>query len=400
MTFSAPAHILDIDRSENGFVPQACPAGITTQVISDAAGFCELRSEWDALLQACPGDCIFLTWEWIHTWWLHLSGERNLHIIVVRLDGLLIALAPLALRPASLKRLMPGRVLEFLASGSVGSDYLSFLVRPGQEQTALREIMRCLNESGRVLELVRIEKSSAPMAELSLQLLETGWKALGLTTNYCPYSILRGHTWDSYLQSLHAGHRKNLDKMLRRLHKDFEVSLRVAATEPDRQWAMDVFVRLHLRRWSEKGGSTALNSKELIDFHRAFSAISLDRGWLKLYTLLLDGTPAASLYVFKYRDVHYHYQSAFDPDYGKYSPGTVMLALAIKGAIEDGAVEFDFLHDNEPYKYLWARQERELIRLELYPAGMMGSVYQHSATMQRWIRRLVHKCTPHREAKP
>lgn len=397
MTFSAPAQFLDIDRSENGSIPEACPAGISTQVISDAAGFRDLRSEWDALLQACPSDCIFLTWEWIYTWWLHLSGKRKIHIIVVRLDGLLIALAPLALRPASLKRRMPWRVLEFLASGSVGSDYLSLLIRPGHEQTAMREIMRCLNKAGRVLELVRVKQSSAPMTELSRQLQESGWAFFGLTTNYCPYSILSGHTWDSYLKSLHASHRKNMDKMMRRLHKDFEVSLHIAATEAERQWAMDVFVRLHLRRWSEKGGSTALNSKELIDFHRAFSAISLKQGWLKLYTLVLDGVPAASLYVFKYQGVYYHYQSAFDPAFGKYSPGTVMLWLAIKDAIEDGALEFDFLHDDEPYKYVWARQERELVRLELYPPGKMGSVYEHSAALQRWIRRMIHKCKPQQE---
>ncbi|RPH92007.1 MAG: GNAT family N-acetyltransferase [Lysobacterales bacterium] len=400
MTFSAPALFLDDDRSKNDFVPQACPAMITTQVISDAASFRDLRSEWNALLQACPSDCIFLTWEWAYTWWLHVSGKRRIHIVVVRLGSLLIALAPLALRPASLKRLMPWRVLEFLASGSVGSDYLSFLIRPGHEQIAVREIARCLDQSGRMLELVRIEKSSASMAELSRQLREAGWKSVGLTTNYCPYSILSGHTWESYFGSLHANHRINLGKMLRRLHKDFDVSLRVAASESERQWAMDVFVRLHLRRWSDKGGSTALNRKELIDFHRAFSEISLERGWLKLYTLLLDGVPVSSLYVFKYREVYYHYQSAFDPDYRKYSLGTVIIALAIKDAIEDRAVEFDFLHDNESYTYLWARQERELMRLELYPARRMGSVYRHSAAMKHWIKRLVHNCAPRQERKP
>ena len=400
MMFSLPAQLLDRDQFGNGSDTQVHASGISTQIVSDAASFRDLRSDWDDLLQASSSDCIFLTWEWIYTWWLHLSGKRKIHIIVVRLDGQLIGLAPLALRPVRINRLLPWRALEFLASGSVGSDYLSFLIRPGHEQTAVREIIGCLTESARMLELVRVEKSSAPMTKLSRRLQEAGWTALGLTTNYCPYSILAGHTWDSYLQSLHASHRKNLEKMLRRLHKDFDVTLLVAATEAERQWAMDVFVRLHLRRWSEKGGSTALNSRELIDFHRAFSAISLDRGWLKLYTLVLDGVPAATLYVFKYGDVFYHYQSAFDPDYGKYSPGTVMLAHAIKDAIEDGAVEFDFLHDNEAYKYLWARQERELIRLELYPAGKLGSIYQHSAAMQRRIGRLVHKYTTHQEKSP
>jgi CelD/BcsL family acetyltransferase involved in cellulose biosynthesis len=400
MMFFPPAQLLDRDGFGNDLVTHVDQAVVTTQIISDAASFRDLRSEWDALLQACPSDCIFLTWEWAYTWWLHLSGKRRIHIIVVRLDGLLIGLAPLVLRPANLKRLMPWRVLEFLASGSVGSDYLSFLIRPGHEQVAVREFSGCLTHSGRMLELVRIEKTSAPMAELSRLLREAGWKSVGHTTNYCPYSILSGHTWKSYLQSLDASHQKNLDKMLRRLHKDFNVSLHVAATESERQWAMDVFIRLHLRRWSEKGGSTALNRKELIDFHRAFSEISLDRGWLKLYTLLLDDVPVSSLYVFKYGDVYYHYQSAFDPDYGKYSLGTVTVALAIKDAIEDRAAEFDFLHDNESYKYLWARQERELVRLELYPARSMGSVYRHSATIKHWIKRLVHNCAPPPERKP
>jgi len=400
MTLSTPAELHDIDHYEERVSTQISPAMITTQIISDAASFRELRSEWHDLLEACPGNCIFLSWEWLHTWWEHLPEKRSIHIITVRHGGLLIGLAPLVLRPASMKRLMPWRVLEFLASGSVGSDYLSFLVRPGHEETATREITGCLADSGRMLELVRIEKSSAQMAAVSKQLQALGWKSSGTTTNYCPYSILAGHTWESYLDSLHANHRANLGKMLRRLHKDFEVTLHVAANEAECQWAMDVFVRLHLRRWSEKGGSTALNRQELIEFHQAFSRTSLEQGWLRLYTLSLDGVPVSSLYVFRYGNVHYHYQSAFDPDYRKYSLGTVIVALAIKAAIEEGAVEFDFLHDNETYKYLWARQERELIRLELYPPRRMGSVYQYAAAMKHGIKRLVHNCAPGREKRP
>ncbi len=400
MTSSAPTHFLDVDLPEMGFVPQTCPASISTEVISDTVRFREFRGEWNDLLKDCASDCIFLTWEWMYTWWQHLAGGRKLHIIVVRLDGLLIAIAPLALRPARLRRLMPWRVLEFLASGSVGSDYLSFLIRPGHEQIAVREISRNLTQSGRMLELVRIEKSLAPMAELSGRLQEDGWKSVGLTTNYCPYTILAGHTWESYLDSLHSKHRINLGKMLRRLHKDFSVSLQVATTEAERLWAMDVFVELHLRRWSEKGGSTALNSDELIDFHRAFSERGLEQGWLRLYTLTLNDVPVSSLYVFKYGDVHYHYQSAFDPDYRKYSLGTVIVALAIKQAIEDGAIEFDFLHDNETYKYLWARQERELIRLELYPPGSIGTLYRKLASMKHWVKRQAHDCAPNQEGKP
>lgn len=394
MTNSPAALLPGIGGYGNGFSDGACEAVITTQVISDAATLRGLRTEWNELLQACSCDCLFLAWEWIDTWWLHLAGNRKLHVIAVRLDGRLIAIAPLALRPASIRRMMPWRVLEFLGSGSVGADYLSFLIRPGHEDRAVREIALCLTRFGRMLELVRVEKSSVPMAALSRQLQEAGWKSVSQTTNYCPNSILSGHTWETYLESLSPAHRVNLGKMLRRLHKDFEVTLHRAGNEAECHWAMDEFIRMHLRRWSGKGGSTALNEQSLIDFHRAFAGVSLSRGWLRLYTLMLDGNAAASLYVFKYGNTYYHYQSAFDPDYRKYSPGTVIVALAIKDAIEDGAMEFDFLHDDEPYKYLWARQERELIRLELYPPRNLGGFYRRSAAMKHWIRRLVSNSPP------
>ncbi len=381
-----------IERVENGFDSAASLASISTEIITDTDQFRDLRREWNGLLQACAGDCLFLTWEWAYNWWLHLAGTRKLHIIIVRRDDRLIALAPLVLRPGSFKRLMPWRALEFLASGSVGSDYMSFLIRPGFEEISMREIIASLARSDYMLDLVRIEKSSPLMADLANKLKQMGWASTGETTNYSPYCILKGHTWDSFLDSLNpSSHPMTLTRMLRRLHKDFEVKLHRVETEPEREWAMDLMIRLHLERWSEKGGSTALHSQALIDFHQTFSRASLNAGWLRFYTLMLDGIPAASLYVFKYRNVYYHYQSALNRDFSKYSVGTVILAMVIKQAIEDGATEFDFLHDNEPYKYLWARQERELIRLELYPQRKIVNVYKLAQVFKHWIKLLAAK---------
>ena len=42
-------------------------------VIDSARGFAALRSEWNALLEASASASPFLTWEWLHTWWSHLS---------------------------------------------------------------------------------------------------------------------------------------------------------------------------------------------------------------------------------------------------------------------------------------------------------------------------------------
>src|SRR6266550_2101649 len=90
---------------------------IQIEIIDDAAAFARLRPEWNALLASSRSDCVFLTWEWLHTWWKELSDGRHLFIVTVRRDSRLVALAPL-----SVSRLWPSvRRLEFLGIGSVGS---------------------------------------------------------------------------------------------------------------------------------------------------------------------------------------------------------------------------------------------------------------------------------------
>ena len=360
---------------------------ITTEIITDVAVFREMRQEWNALLQASSSNSLFLTWEWMYTWWVHLSGNRLLHIIAIRQDGELIAIAPLMLCPSRYMRLMPFRVLEFIASGRVGSDYLSILVRNGREENALRGIANCLTEANLMLELIRIEKSSFPMVNLALQLKQHGWQSIRLTTNYSPFVKLTGHTWETYLDSINNSHKLSINKKIRKLYKTFDVKFELARTEQQRQESMDVFVKLHLNRWSGEGGSNALNQQQLLDFHQDLSKTIFKLDWLRLYTLFLDGKAAAAVYIFKYENVFYFYQTAYNIEFRNYAVGIIILAFAIQAAIDEGAVEFDFLHDDDEYKYLWAREERELIRLEFYPPKKIGMVYKHAVLVKGGIKR-------------
>ena len=84
--------------------------------IESAKEFYELREEWNALLQSSASNCVFLTHEWMSTWWKHLRETRQLSIVTARESGRLIGIMPLALRPPQYARMMP-RLLEFLAKG-------------------------------------------------------------------------------------------------------------------------------------------------------------------------------------------------------------------------------------------------------------------------------------------
>jgi CelD/BcsL family acetyltransferase involved in cellulose biosynthesis len=362
---------------------------ITTEIINDTEAFRKLRIEWTELLNTSSTDCLFLTWEWMYTWWQCLSGKHSLHIILVRRNGLLIALAPLALSPSRLLPSMPFRMLEFIASGSVGSDYLGIIFRKRYEDDSLRAIETCLGEAGHAIEFVHVDKTSFPMVGMVLQLRQAGWKTRSMTTNYCPYASIVNLDWEAYLNTLHRTHRADVVNNMTRLHKEFSVEFRTAGTEMERQQAMDTFITLHSSRKPKHEGSISFEKPEQVDFHKIFSRRALQQGWLGMHTLCLDDIPVASLYTFHYHGVCYYYQAAFDREYAKYSVEMTAVALCIKHAIQEKDQEFDFLHDNTEHKYLWCINERELISLELFPPKSTGRIYQKALVMTNGLKRLL-----------
>src|SRR5207247_1240374 len=119
------------------------------QTINTIDEFLSLRHEWDSLLESSASDCVFLTHGWLSTWWRHMADDRGLSIFTLRDGGQLIGILPVAERAAQYARMMP-RVLEFLGSGVVGSDYLDAIVARGREREVMAVFADHLNQRGRM----------------------------------------------------------------------------------------------------------------------------------------------------------------------------------------------------------------------------------------------------------
>lgn len=386
---------IPVDLANN--LANAAPVqALVTTVVDDDAGFTDLREDWTELLQASPNDNVFLTWEWLHTWWKHLRGARQLHIVTVRHEGRLVALAPLALRPRQWGRLVPFETLEFLGCGNVGSDYLAFILRPGFEGPALRALVARLRDSGHVLELSHIERDNAAMGAAVMELCAQGWHEQHVTIERCPHITLEGHTWDSFLATLGRTHRTNFKRKLKKLNQLYALRIDEAHTDAERRAILDILVNLHLKRREEVGDSDALHTCELLAFHEEMTSIALERGWLRLRVMRLDEAPAAAMYGFEYNKVFYFYQSGFDSAYATYSVGLVLTGLSVQGAIDSGLRDFDFLHGEEPYKYLWASAERELLRFHFFPPQPRGALFNRMMRMRRGALDLLKRVRPAR----
>ena len=108
--------------------------GLRIEPVFEPDQFRVLGQEWNALLAASPADTIFLTWEWISTWWDVYGTDSRLYVLAVRDDdGTLVGIAPLRIRKRSrLGGLVRLRSVEFIGTGGdVTPEYPDLIARPG-----------------------------------------------------------------------------------------------------------------------------------------------------------------------------------------------------------------------------------------------------------------------------
>ena len=356
-------------------------------IISDEQGFCALRGEWNALLDASHSRSPFLKWEWMHAWWNHLRGTATLYLITVPSNGRLIGIAPLVHRK---RRVAEPARLEFLGAGKAGADYLDLIVHPDHEDQAIDAIAATLKATQLPLFLDNLPPASLA-ADLAMPLTSLAWSAIESSPDVCPIADLAGHSWDSFLATLGSSHRANVRRRIRALNAGFDVRFERVSTDADRRMALEALHTFHSQRFQGDRGSTAFGDTPLQRFHDDFTRAAQDAGWLRMFVLSLNGTPAAVMYGFLLDGRFYFYQHGFSADYADHSVGLVLMGMTIQAAIAEGAAEFDMLYGHEPYKYLWARSERSLMRLRLFPPHLGGQLLRHQVKTRTVLRNLAHQ---------
>lgn len=352
---------------------------LLVNIIEDSGRLSHLVDEWTELLENSEQDCLFLTPEWLTTWWRCFErDEWTLRLITVRRQSQLLGIAPLFARPRKFGGLVSHQSTEFLGTGVIGSDYLDVIARRGEELMLRIALTDYFNHAKPLLTLSHLSSGTAEAEGTVKELEMSGWQAMRSTVESCPYITLRGHTWESYLDSLGANHRYNFSRRLKNLHKVGVVEFDMVEKEDQRHDVLQAFLALHAVAWQERGGSQAMQTARELAFHENFSRIALERGWLRLFLLRVNGRPVGGLYGFRRGPRFYFYQSRFDPAWRKHSVGLVTMGLAIKHALGEGADEYDLLHGTEAYKFRWAKETRDLSRVHVFPPSWRGWLYRAS----------------------
>jgi CelD/BcsL family acetyltransferase involved in cellulose biosynthesis len=315
-----------------------------------------LHAEWEQL--ALAQDNVFATPEWFEAWGAVASRGRPHALIARDGDGRLLGVLPL------IEQRRAGLVTYDYPAAAF-TDVVAPPCRPGAEPLLAEAWLEELAARGMhrtLLERIDGERWLGPLARAAASL---GLRSVRRSpAAVLPYIDL-GAGYDGWAASRSRNFRSQLGRRRRRLEGEYGATFR-RADATTLAGDLDSLFDLHNRRWDSADGSSALPAWSL-PFHRAFAGAALERGWLRLHLLEVEGRPIAAFYGWRHGSRYYYYQSGFDPDEGRLGPGGVLLAHTIAEAASEGARTYDMLWGDEAYKERYATGHRTATSMLVAP---------------------------------
>lgn len=349
-----------------------------TECVQTDIEFEKLKDEWNHLLENSISNNVFLTWEWMFTWWKHYNARKTPFIITARdRDGQLIGVAPLCISKVKVYHLTSLRSLSFIGSGEVCSDYLDFILLSDKSEMILDEMLNYIKSMQKMWDYAFIEDVSerSIFFKFFKEMLEHQ-KSTYLTfkSQKCPYIELPD-CYESYISRLSKNMRYNLKRRTRNLKKKYDVKFLISDSSDDVALLMETLFDLHKKRREVIGDEGGFLKSNLIPFHTEIAALFNKEGKVRLYTLMVDGNPAAMLYGFIYNKKFFYYQAGMDPDYENMSVGMVLMGYCIQDSINNKLQEFDMLRGGEAYKFKWTKTYRNTYNMLLSADSVKGKSY-------------------------
>ena len=322
--------------------------------------FSKLKEGWTALLKRSKSDTVFLTWEWMYTWWECFKENKQLFVLTVYDENEnLVGIAPLCMDKKKIGGITVLHYLRFLGTMPISSDHLDFILYQGREKEVLETIVEYLFQEN-TWDLCIL--SNIPSTSLTGKLLK---EIMGKRpfqseiSQVCPYIPLPTRIED-FQSSLSGNMRNTIKRRRRNLQKKYNSFEFVTWENPDEiDGAMEKMFELHEKRWMvvRHRGNFARN--DVRGFHKKIAGMFLNSDMLRLYFLRVQGKDVAALYTFKYNNKLFYYQGGWVPELSGDNVGSILTTLVIEDAINNGYSEYDFLRGTEDYKTRLTDKKRE-----------------------------------------
>ena len=332
-----------------------------------------LKSEWERL--ETEND-IFpqSTHDWCATWWKHLGGRRELHVVmVVDEDGKAAAIAPLCMEQHFGIRVLRSFPIHF-------GDFYNFIIDKATNSRAVTgQILDFLSDTRRNgYRWVRLEQVCEEDRSLVATIEERGWLSKEMTR--CPMAVFAGLEWDEYLMTLSSTYRATVRRRLRKFARTFESEFRCMRSWEDFAPFFAKMLETHAGRWQED--SVPMKGQmERATWELAIRG-AFDSGKAVFFALCVEEELVAYRLGFFHGNVYYDWHLSHSQKYAEYSPGIVIVARVIQHLLVNGYEGINFMAGQYDWKLRWCSTNKVTInRMASSPsknaAALLLNWYHH-----------------------
>jgi CelD/BcsL family acetyltransferase involved in cellulose biosynthesis len=297
---------------------------------------------------------VFLTWEWIDTWWRAYSEGFDLLVLLARRNDEVLGIAPFVVRKAS-------RRLEFFGQNKAYGEYLDLVVAAGLESSVTPAICARIAELGRLGKWRDIHLATMLVGSPNLSLIVNSLAGAGIEmrqgpVRICPFVRLPG-TWNEYLALKGTEFTRRIRYNERRLARFGPVRFETPRHEAEVDPFFDSLVELHAHRWKTEV------DREFFGFHRDLAKAFYPLNQLLLARLWVGSAIVAVKYDFVYDNKIWGYQGGWLTEFRGREVGNIMIAEILKNAIDSRLREYDFLEGEAWYKARWSTSQHMAVDL-------------------------------------
>jgi CelD/BcsL family acetyltransferase involved in cellulose biosynthesis len=317
-----------------------------------------VADDWDRLADRV-GAPPYLRPGWFTAWWAAF-GRGTLEVLVLRRDGALAAVLPMARHLGTLRSL---------------SNWHTPAFAPVAEPDAERPLaMLLLDRPVRRVTLAFVDPRGSFVGACTDVAAAMARRSLVRIVEQSPFLPVVG-SWEAYERArLAPRHRRVLRARERQLTRFGPLAVEVVDGRTELERHLEEGFAVEARSWKGASG-TAINSRpETREFYTEVARWAADRGDLRLASLRIGDRAIAFDLALEADGAHYLLKTGYDQDYRRFGPGSMLRAAMVGRAFAKGMEVYEFLGSDAAWKREWTHQQHDRAAVQLFartPSGRL-----------------------------
>ncbi|MDD4052658.1 MAG: GNAT family N-acetyltransferase [candidate division Zixibacteria bacterium] len=337
----------------------------TVSKIESMEAFEALASEWNGLLTENDTNNVFLTHEWVRSWWQAFHHQHSLYILAIRDDRKLVGLAPLMLtRTGFLGR--KSRIIRFI--GTPNADYADIIGPDKKKLVGL--VCACLeahrDEWDRV-ELSQIGQASATTAAFRDVLTQNRSRFEIKEIETCMAYVYEGP--EDKRTAFQLPRKTTLKRSMKHLDEAGGLTLE-QIDDPEKILAhLPAFFHAHIVRWEGTATPSKFNKPAFRAFYENLVKNLGPAGYISFKILRHQDRPIAWFFTYRYNNTAYLYTLVHNRFYSKHSPGNILITMIVDDCVRRGYAMVDHTRGARAHKGIFANREAINYRVSIFKSS-------------------------------